>query len=166
MRGFVPRTPQFQIHLPPPTTTSQWKWDCHYNDVIMGAIASQITTLTIVYSTLYSNADQRKHQSSASLAFVRGIHRGPVNSPRKWPITRKMFPFDDVIMYTTELLTPHSGVWVLFCREETWKLVSVLGHETVHVFVPWTSQTHLLPPTVEASVLTIWAWPIRRSTEI
>ena len=43
----------------------------------MGAIASQITSLTIVYSIVYSDADQRKHQSSASLAFVRGIHRGP-----------------------------------------------------------------------------------------
>ena len=64
----------------------------------MGAIASQITSLTIVYSTFYSDADQRKHQSSASPAFVRGIHRGPVNSPHKWPVTRKMFPFDDVIM--------------------------------------------------------------------
>ena len=70
----------------------------HYNDVIMGTIASQIINLTIVYSTVYSDADQRKHQSSASLAFLRGFHRGPVNSPHKWPITRKMFPFDDVIM--------------------------------------------------------------------
>ena len=70
-----------------------------YNDVIMGVIASQITNLTIVYSTVYSDADQRKHQSSASLAFVRGIHRWTVNSPHKWPVTRKMFPFDDVIMY-------------------------------------------------------------------
>ena len=51
-----------------------------------------------VYSAVYSRADQRKHQSSASLAFVRGIHRGPVNSPHKWPVTRKIFPFDDVIM--------------------------------------------------------------------
>ena len=67
----------------------------HYNDVIMGAIPSQITSPTIVYSTV---ADQRKHQSSASLAFVRGIHRWPVNSPHKWPVTRKMFPFDDVII--------------------------------------------------------------------
>ena len=58
----------------------------------------QITSLTIVYSIVYSDADQRKHQSSAPLAFVRGIHRGPVNSPHKWPVTRKMFPFDDVIM--------------------------------------------------------------------
>ena len=70
----------------------------HYGDVIMDAIASQITSLTVVYSTVYSDADQRKHQSSASLAFVRGIHRGPVNSPHKWPVARKMFPFEDVIM--------------------------------------------------------------------
>ena len=64
----------------------------------MGMLASQITSLTIVYSTDYSGVDKRKHQSSASLAFVWGIHRGPVNSPQKWPVTRKMFPFDDVIM--------------------------------------------------------------------
>ena len=64
----------------------------------MGTMASQITGITIVYSIVYSDADQRKHQSSASLAFVRGIHRGPVNSPHKGPITRKMFQFDDVIM--------------------------------------------------------------------
>ena len=80
---------------------SQWWFGifvCHYDDVIMSAIASQITSLTIVYSTVYSGADQSKHQSSASLAFVWGIHRGPVNSTHKWPVTRKMFPFDDVIM--------------------------------------------------------------------
>ena len=59
----------------------------HYND-----------SLTIVYSSIYSGADQRKHQSSASLAFVRGIHRWPVNSPHKGPVTQKMFPFDDAIM--------------------------------------------------------------------
>ena len=59
-------------------------------DVIMGAMASQITSITIVYSTVYSGADQIKHQSSASLAFVRGIHRWPVNSPHKWQVTRKI----------------------------------------------------------------------------
>ena len=64
----------------------------------MATIASQITSLTIVYSIIYSGADQRKHQSSVSLAFVRGIHRCPVNSLHKWPVTWKMFPFDDVIM--------------------------------------------------------------------
>ena len=76
----------------------------HYSNVIMGTMASQITSLTIVYSTVYSGADQRKHQSSASLAFVRGIRRWPVNSSHKWPVTRKMLSFDDVIMGT--------GVWV------------------------------------------------------
>ena len=70
----------------------------HYNDVIMSAMASQITSLTLVYSAVYSGADQRKHQSSTSLAFVRGIHRWPVNSLHKGPVMRKMFPFDDVIM--------------------------------------------------------------------
>ena len=67
---------------------------CHCSDFIMGAMASQISSLTIVYSTVYSATDERKHQSSASLAFVRGIHRWPVNSPHK------MFPFDDVIVIT------------------------------------------------------------------
>ena len=70
----------------------------HYSDVIMTTMASQITSHTIVYSTVYSGTDQRKHQGSTSLAFVRGIHRWPVNSPHKWPVTRKMFPFDNVIM--------------------------------------------------------------------
>ena len=70
----------------------------HYTNVIMGAITSQITSLTIVYSTVYSDADQRKQHSSASLAFVWGTHRRPMNSPHKWSVTRKMFPFDDVIM--------------------------------------------------------------------
>ena len=93
-------------------------WDCftvcifHYYDVIMGAMASQITSLTIVYSTVYSHADQSKHQSSTSLAFVRGFNRGPVNSPHKWPVTRKMFPFDDVIMLDIVLpeMLDYSGV--------------------------------------------------------
>ena len=70
----------------------------HYDDVIMSEIASQITSLTIVYSAVHSGADQSKHQSSASLAFVWEIHRWPVNFPHKWPVTRKIFPFDDVIM--------------------------------------------------------------------
>ena len=71
----------------------------NYNDVLMGAVASLITNLTIVYSSVYSGADQWKHQSSTSLAFVRGIHRRPVNSPHKWPVTRKIFSFDEVIMF-------------------------------------------------------------------
>ena len=84
----------------------------HYIDVTMTAMACQITSLTVVYSSVYSGADQRKHQSSASLAFVRRIHRWPVNSPHKGPVTRKMFPFDDVIMkylfYTKYYALPYS----------------------------------------------------------
>ena len=86
----------------------RFKWKIHCNDVIMGAMASQVTSLAIVYSTVYSGVDQIKHQSSASLSFVRGIHRWPVNSPHKGPVRRKMFPFDDVIM-----LNPHSLPWLI-----------------------------------------------------
>ena len=73
-------------------------WTYHYNDIIMSEMASQITGVSIVCSTGGSGADQRKHQSSASLAIVRGIHRWPVNSPQKKPVTRNMISFDDVIM--------------------------------------------------------------------
>ena len=70
------------------TLTSQWVRWC------LKSPASRLFT----QPTVYSGADQRKHQSSASLAFVRGIHRWPVNSPHEGPVTQKMFPFDDVIM--------------------------------------------------------------------
>ena len=69
-----------------------------YNCVIMSPMASQITGASMVYSTVYSDADHRDKYSSASLAFVRRIHRWPVNSPHKGPVTRRMFPIDDVIM--------------------------------------------------------------------
>ena len=78
------------------------------NDAIMTAMASQITSLTIVSSTVYSGADQRKYQSSELLAFVWGIHRWPVNSPHKEPVTRKMFPSDDFIM--TFCITGFEGI--------------------------------------------------------
>ena len=77
----------------------------------MGAMASEITSLTIVYSIVYSGADQRKHQSSASLAFEWRIHRSPVNSPHKWPATRKMFPLDDVIMSWYNAVHHNNAQW-------------------------------------------------------
>ena len=73
-------------------------------------MTSQITSLTIVYSTVYSGADQRKHQRSTSLAFVRWMHRWPVNSLHKGLIKRKMFPFDDVIMIQRFLEDRHLTV--------------------------------------------------------
>ena len=78
----------------------------NYNDVIMNMMASQITGVFDCLLNHWFGADQRKHQSSASLAFVMGIHRWPVNSPNKGPVTRKMFPFDDAIMEKlSQLLT-------------------------------------------------------------
>ena len=85
----------FVIFVCSPSAVQQYN-HLHYGDVIMSLMASQITSLTIVYSTVYSGADQRKDQSSASLAFVRGIHLWPMNSPQKWPVTQKMYPFDKV----------------------------------------------------------------------
>ena len=76
----------------------------------MTTMTSQITSLTVVYSTVYSDADQRKHQSSASLAFCVGNSPGPVNSPHKGPVTRKMFPFDDVIMCPWNLVVKQGQV--------------------------------------------------------
>ena len=68
----------------------------------------------------------RKHQNSASLAFVRGIHREPVNSPHKWPVTRKTFPFDDVIMM---IIGPHKTPTYHLPIEkphEIWRKVAML----------------------------------------
>ena len=90
--------------LPPcGVTRPQWQ----YCDSIMGTVESLITSLTIVYTTVYSDADQSKLQSSASLAFVWGIHWGQVNSLHKWPVTWKMFPFDDVIMELNSISWTH-----------------------------------------------------------
>ena len=66
----------------------------------MGAMASEITGVSIVCSTVCSGGHQRKHQSSASLAFLRWIHRWPVDSPHKGSVRREMFPFEYVIMET------------------------------------------------------------------
>ena len=82
----------------------------HYNDVIMSERASPITGVSCVCSTVVSGTDQRKHQGSASLIFVRGIHRWPVNSLHKRAVTRRMIPFDDVIMQALFLLTVLGGL--------------------------------------------------------
>ena len=76
--------------------SSVWSWALQWRHNRHNDVSN--TSSTTVYSTVYSGWDQRKHPSSASLAFVRGIHRGPVNSPHKWSVRRKMFPFDNVIM--------------------------------------------------------------------
>ena len=108
----------------------------------MSDMASQITSFSVVYSILCSDADQRKHQSSAPLAFVRGIHRWPVNSPHRGPVTRKMFPFDDVIMkYSSFRLSHKTQLWTfLFSKWVQVPLQSTAHHKIeiqqceVHIF--------------------------------
>ena len=125
------------------------EYQTHYHDVTMSAMASQITSLTIVYSTVYSDEDQRKHQSSASLAFVRGIHRGPVNFPHKWPVMRNMCPFDDVIMiknttYWTSCILPFGCTVYWYwenqdMRSTLWSLVAL----EIAIAIRWRMMTSL-----------------------
>ena len=146
----------------------------NYNDVIMGTIASEFTSLTIVYSTVYSDGDQRKHESSMSLAFVRGIHRGPVNSPHKWPVTRKMFPFDDVIMKMV-ISTTHK--WVVWPRRinvlgdaqglgELIKSIVLMHYRSSKEYQAWLYKIHgtiaveisMYPHAIEKQYLIIAEW--------
>ena len=76
----------------------------HYSDVIMGAMASQITSFTIVYSIVYSGADQRNIKASRHWPLCGQFTGDRRNPPHEWPVTRKMFPLDDVIMDAFMLL--------------------------------------------------------------
>ena len=125
----------------------KWLWSqtaFHYSDVIMSMIASQTSGVSIVCSTVGFSADQRKHQSSGSLVFVWGIHRWPVNSPHKGPVTRKMFPFDDVIMWS----------WIL--------VLTVRDFGRCHC--PWTQQWWDWWRHPSAVRWLIWAGPGERHT--
>ena len=114
----------------------------------MGTITSQITSIAIVYSTVYSGADQRKHQSSVSLVFVRGIHRGPVNFPHKWSVTRKMFPFDDVIMFRVVFIK----TMPIFKTDDRGEIGVYSVHSPVYDI---TLATEIMP-TVNAATVRIW----------
>ena len=100
----------------------------------MSTMASQITSLTIVYSTVYARCRSKKLQTSASLAFVRGIHRSPVNSPHKRPLMQKKFPFDGTIINfgsaTKGALKHCSDVtWTSWCLRPlaTWAFIQHFG---------------------------------------
>ena len=106
----------------------------------MSAMASQITGASIVCLTVCSGADQRKHQSSASLAFVSGIHRWLVDSPHKGPVTRKMFSFDDVIMKESWVVEP--GVVFFWWQGMT----CFMTHTTTQLpRVPWALWHNNIP---------------------
>ena len=102
----------------------------------MSAMASQITSLTIVYSNVYSGTDGRKHQSSTSLAFMRGIHRWLVNSQHKGPVMQKMFPYNDVIMVRVAIIVNIQRWWSWVIKH----LVHMLGHVASVAIIGFTRQ--------------------------
>ena len=104
-----------------------------------------LNRLKIVYSTVYSGEDQRKHQSSVSLAFVRGIQQWPVNSLHKGPVTQKMFPFDDVIMIPNKVI----------CQQPDQGLIQEL-HENLEWNL-YHSRAKLLQDGIEATVTAVWS---------
>ena len=147
-------------------------------------MTSQITSLTIVYSTVYSGADQRKHQSSASLAFLWGIYQGPVNSPHKWPVTRKMFPFDGVIM-TENSHKRHGALnyrWLintLFCQTKTYESSALFAvcegkppmaggfpSQTANMRFPWHDAIIIVLMSIKAIVLHSKFYSIPMSNKI
>ena len=130
--------------------------ELHYGDVIVSAIASQITSLTIVYSTVYLDADQRKHQSSASLDFVWGIHRGPVNYPHKWPVTRKMFPFDDVIMRIRAIFAKNTHRWGLYITNQ----ILLFGIDRNSFYIILVATLLLFHILIQVMV---WCWIVDKS---
>ena len=139
--------------------------DKSYNDVIMGAMASRITGVSIAYLNAYSGAYQRIHQSSASLAFVRGIHRWPVNSRLKWPVTRKMFPFDDGIMKESMQQTWNIFVLYLLIIRYSDVILSTISSQInrVSIVCPNASsganQRQHQSPASLACVMRIHRWP-------
>ena len=108
----------------------------HYSDIILSAMVYQITSLTIVYSTIYSGTNQ----SSVSLAFVQGIHRWSLNSLHKGPVTQRRLLFDDVIM------TSSWSTWVL---QRSSDAIQPVWHQAI----TWTN----------ADLLSIEIWGIKLS---
>ena len=122
----------------------------------MSAIASQITSLTIVCSTVYSGADEKNHQSSPSLVFVWGIHRSAVNSPHKGPVTRKMFPFDDVIRCLHKLKPQNHTIQLCYLwrfGRQVYCNISASIHEP-----PWhlSTPSQALPTHFPNNCSTLW----------
>ena len=113
----------------------------HYSDIMISTMASQITSLTSVYSTVYSCVHQRKHQSSASMASVRGIHRDRLIPRTKGQTRGKMFPFDDAIMNN---LCKHRRRLSSQPKLQ-WGLGNGLLHETCGDYVP----PAYVPPTIQ-----------------
>ena len=121
--------------------------------ITVGTIASHITSLTIVYSTVYAGADQRTHQSSASLALVRGIHRGPVNSPHKWPATRKIWwRHHEFTHNAMQARIPSNYIWIRKSYTQQHQPIDL-----IHKYPECTcSISHNVPFRTEMCTLLFW----------
>ena len=128
-----------------------WSYDMHHSDIIMNTMVSQITIVSILNLTVCSGPDQRNHQSSASLALVRGVHGWLVNSPHKGPVTRKWFPFDDVIMWMD-----------IYKPQRTVVMMSKQGLSDHRVIIPWyvvdCSSTIHKYNMIRRSFMCAWLW--------
>ena len=148
----------------------------------MSPVASQITSLTIAYSTVYSIADHSKYQTSSPMAFISGNHQWPVNSSHRGPVTRKMIPFDDVIMINASYrVCPMKDTRHLDNRIEDHQPFSTCHGLFVYIavawyFAQWTSYTYHKPRTWHRCILQyntkpkkgfyttyhgIWTWIVR-----
>ena len=158
---FLAQTHRYEIHCTVAGCVARMRF---YTNILMWRHKwrdSVMTILTIVYSAVYSDVYQRKHQSPVSRAFVWGIHRWPVNSPHHWPETRKMFPFDDVIMnavwsvsitplYQHQSLLPININHLFQCN-------SCLSHKSINMNHPpnqYQPPEHLLLWMLQTNVVT------------
>ena len=135
------------MHLAPQfLSSSQW----HYNG--RDSVSNHQPNDCLL--NRYSGTDQRKHQSSASLAFVQGIRRRPVNSPHNWPVTRKMFPFDDIIMILVRFLWIVKMVWIWVI---IWRLP--IYENMTYAYTNWSAKVLKNVPLKHRALLFLWLPP-------
>ena len=154
-------SPDPPLH-PGPLVPSRTTWKCHYSDVIISGVASQITGVSVAYSTVCSGVDQRNHRRSASRAFMRGIHRSSVNSPPKGPVARRMFQSDIVTMVVSHFVS----FQVVICQTllslpiaQFWmRYVSVLGALCLFIWFFYIQNQPKYPLRCNAEKLTLKTW--------
>ena len=114
----------------------------HYSDMITRAMASQITGFSLLCSNVCSGADQREHANSASLAYVKGNQRWPLDSLHKGPVTEKIFPFHEGIMEKRNTIScsPARAMGRLF-KVIWWKLaiLKMFNGRKSQTTVPWVT---------------------------
>ena len=135
----------------------------HYSDVIMKAMASQITSVSIVCSTVCSGIDKRKHQGPASLAFVRGLRSLVDSRGHEGPVTRTMFPFDDVIMMSHGGNLHSQYTFIKPFPPQMWNSIFLLIRLVVSVFHFMADTCHYGVDNCFSATVTVaesQSWPI------